>query len=114
MRGDAMKKLLLILLIMVLVVGCGTQPAEESTNGESTDMEMQEFTLEEIEQYNGENGMAYIVIDGDVYDVTEVPQWEGGMHQGFTAGDDFSEEILDAPHGKSVLDNLKKVGTIKE
>lgn len=70
-----------------------------------------EFTKEELAKFDGQNGnAAYVAIDGDVYDVTNVPAWNEGKHHGNTAGKDLSEIIIHAPHKKSVLAKLTKVG----
>lgn len=84
-----------------------------TTEGTST---TKTFTLEELAQYNGQNGQpAYVAINGTVYDVTNIPEWAGGMHQnGLTAGQDLSEYINSAPHGTSVLQNLPVVGELAE
>ena len=72
------------------------------------------FTIEELAKYNGKDGQpAYIAVDGIVYDVSDVPAWSGGKHQGFEPGQDVTDQIADiSPHGKRVLDNLPKVGTL--
>ncbi len=72
------------------------------------------FTKEELKKYDGQNGNpAYVAINGTVYDVTNVPQWNGGAHHGLTAGQDLTKEIANAPHGISVLANLPVVGKLQ-
>lgn len=72
------------------------------------------LTLEELSAFNGENGNpAYIAVDGVIYDVTNVPQWKGGLHNGFTAGNDWSDQIKKiSPHGVSKLKGIPVVGTL--
>ena len=84
----------------------------EDEGDEMTDDKV--FTLEELAKYNGKDGQpAYIAVDGIVYDVSDVPAWSGGKHQGFEPGQDVTDQIADiSPHGKRVLDNLPKVGTL--
>lgn len=74
------------------------------------------FTLEELAQFDGTDGKpAYIAVNGVVYDVTNVPQWRGGKHNGFTAGEDLTEEILNiSPHGVSKLNGVPVVGKLAE
>lgn len=73
------------------------------------------FTLEELAQFNGKDGVpAYVAVNGIVYDVTDVPQWKNGEHKnGITAGADRTKEITeDSPHGLSVLAELPVVGVL--
>ena len=75
---------------------------------------LQVFTLEDLASFNGEDGeKAYIAYKGLVYDVTDVPAWNNGNHDGNQAGKDMTEKFSDAPHGITVLDNLPLVGKLK-
>jgi predicted heme/steroid binding protein len=124
------------LLIAVLAVGCASKDAEvaattpaeatataeavataeatvaaESTAEASGQLEL---TIEELAAYDGKNGNpAYVAVDGVIYDVTDVSQWTGGKHNGYTAGQDLTEAIKKAPHGTSKLEGLPVVGKIK-
>ncbi|NCC79319.1 MAG: cytochrome B5 [Clostridia bacterium] len=75
-----------------------------------------ELTLEELAEYDGQDGnKAYIAIDGNIYDVTNLPPWSGGVHNDFPAGQDYTEEIREvSPHGLSPIEDLEPVGTIVE
>ncbi|HBU67175.1 cytochrome B5 [Lactobacillus salivarius] len=71
------------------------------------------FTLDELKNYDGKEGRkAYIAVDGVVYDVTNVAAWQGGTHHGNNAGNDVSDRIVKAPHGKSILEKLEVVGKL--
>lgn len=71
------------------------------------------FTLDELKNYDGKEGRkAYIAVDGIVYDVTNVAAWQGGTHHGNNAGNDVSDRIVKAPHGKSILEKLEVVGKL--
>ncbi len=74
------------------------------------------LTVEDLAQYNGKDGNpAYVAVDGVIYDVTDVPQWNKGSHNGQLAGNDLSDEIENlSPHGKKVLEKLPVVGSIVE
>ncbi len=73
-----------------------------------------ELTLEELAAFDGKDGKAaYVAVNGVIYDVTNVPQWVGGMHNGNTAGKDLTDVIKNAPHGESVLSKLTVVGKLK-
>lgn len=69
------------------------------------------FTVDELSTYNGENGSrAYVAYKGLVYDVTDIPAWKDGKHNGHEAGMDQTEAIKKAPHGDSVIERLEIVG----
>lgn len=71
------------------------------------------FTLDELKTFDGLNGnLAYVAVNGNVYDVTNAKGWSNGAHQTNLAGQDLSSVIASAPHGTSVLDNLTIVGTL--
>ncbi len=54
---------------------------------------------------------AYIVHNGQVYDVSDSPKWKNGRHFGkHTAGTDLTEAMKTAPHGVEVLERVKTVG----
>ncbi len=73
-----------------------------------------ELTLEELAAYDGKDGRpAYVAIDGTIYDVTDIPAWNNGTHNGNTAGKDQTEAIKRSPHGQSVLAKLPVVGKLK-
>jgi len=73
-----------------------------------------ELTLEELAAYNGKDGKpAYVAVKGVVYDVTNVPAWKNGMHNGNAAGMDLTDVITRSPHGESVLTKLPVVGKLK-
>lgn len=135
-----LKSLLFLGLTVLVLAGCGstaTNDAEtassmpevssvreslnpgmgsEATDSSMTAGEMRVFTLEELSQYNGKDGNpAYVAVDGVVYDVSDVEAWPDGEHKnGITAGNELSDEILNSPHGKQVLENLPVVGTLAE
>lgn len=49
------------------------------------------FTKEELSKYNGKNGMpVYAAVNGVVYDLSKIFEWQGGMHYGLIAGKDLT------------------------
>jgi len=71
------------------------------------------FTLDELKTFDGQNGnLAYVAVNGIVYDATNAKGWSNGAHQTHLAGQDLSSVIASAPHGTSVLDKLTIVGTL--
>lgn len=106
--------LTLILVVFTLIlVGCSSTsdtPTEENDGSEIV------LTVDQLKEYNGKDGKpAYISVDGVIYDVTEVEFWAGGEHNGFSAGNDLTEEIKNvSPHGVSKLDGLPVVGRLSK
>ena len=74
-----------------------------------------ELTLEELAKFNGKDGQrAFIAVDGIIYDVTDSRAWKDGMHNGFEAGKDLTEEIkTKSPHGIGKLEGITQVGKLK-
>ena len=85
------------------------------SNNYSYDRVENEFTVEELEKYNGENGNpAYVAIEGVIYDVSKIPAWKTGKHFGLTAGQDLSEQF-ESCHGIiDILANAPKVGVLMD
>ena len=92
--------------------------SDTATSGNAASAEatpaLLQLTLEELKQYDGQNGNpAYIAVDGVIYDVTNVPPWSGGTHNGFTAGQDLTDAIKTvSPHGVSKLSGVPVVGEL--
>lgn len=88
-------------------------PANETTALKETTPAVKTFTLQELKQYNGQNGNpAYVAIDGIVYDMTNSKLWKKGAHNGYEAGNDLSDFIKNSPHGKSTLGRVPEVGRL--
>lgn len=109
---------LLIVCIMVTACGSGGGDAAGSESpaadpGEDTGLVL---TLEELSQYDGKDGNpAYVAVDGVIYDVTDVPQWKNGEHNGYFAGQDLTDIIKnESPHGVSKLNGVPVVGKLAE
>lgn len=72
-----------------------------------------EYTLEELAEYNGKNGIAYIAYEGQVYDVSDNDLWKNGSHKGCNAGTDLTGKMDKTPHGAKILKGYPVVGTLK-
>lgn len=107
----------LVSAVLSLALIAGMSTSMHSALAESADeaLPMLSLTAQELALFDGKDGMpAYVAVDGKVYDVTDVPQWQGGTHQGqYEAGQDLSEAIHNAsPHGLSVLEDLPVVAVL--
>ncbi len=73
-----------------------------------------QFDEMELRAYNGEGGRpAYIAYDGVVYDVTNAPNWRGGMHRNMHyPGLDLTRSLRKAPHDASVFQRVPRVGRL--
>lgn len=76
--------------------------------------ELRKFTVEELKQYNGENGQpAYVAYKDRVIDVTDSKMWRNGAHmKRHQAGADLTSEIGEAPHDIDVLDRFPQIGVL--
>ena len=92
-----------------------TSSAAALASGEQTAAVLQ-LTSEELAQFNGQDGQsAYIAVDGIIYDVTNSGPWKDGLHNGYEAGKDLTQEIKNiSPHGVVKLNNVVEVGIIVE
>ena len=92
-----------------------TDEPEMETDEPMADTDSIELTLEALAAYNGKDGMpAYVAHNNIIYDVSDVPQWANGTHNGQFAGTDLTGIIEKAPHGVKNLELAKKVGVIIE
>jgi predicted heme/steroid binding protein len=114
--------IVMLVAILIVLAACGggtpapgasADATSSASAGESAEAQL-ELTADELAQYDGKDGQpAYIAVDGVIYDVTDVPQWRNGDHNGFTAGKDLTEEIKTiSPHGVSKLKGLPVVGKL--
>lgn len=107
--------IILMLAAVVLLTSCGGK-GTEANGGDAVDIEQKTFTREELAEFDGQDGRAaYIAVDGIVYDVTDVSEWQGGTHAKgrFMAGKDYSDEIKNvSPHGTGMLSRATEVGVL--
>ena len=87
----------------------------DTTTDTTTDpaAELTVFTIEELATYTGANGsLAYIAVNGIVYDATSV--FNNGQHQGIQiGGTDATTVFAASPHSASLLNSLVIVGTLE-
>lgn len=75
-----------------------------------------EFTKSELAKYDGKDGrMAYVAVDGTVYDVTGIIGFEDGNHFDVKPGTDATQGFYRCHEGeKKILNNLRVVGVMKQ
>ena len=101
--------MIVFISFLFVLIGC----TGNDTNQNHQEDTLIQFTLESLLQYDGRDGKeAYIAVDGYVYDVTQSSRWSNGNHNGYQAGQDLTDMIHSSPHGKSVLDNIPKIGIL--
>jgi len=108
---------ILVVLCISLLAGCGAGGEDAADADESAGEEAElTLTLEELAQYDGKDGSpAYVAVDGVIYDVTDVPQWKNGEHNGYSAGQDLTDIIKnESPHGVSKLRGIPVVGQLAD
>ncbi len=76
-----------------------------------------DLTLAELAQYDGKDGhLAYVAVNGIIYDLTESRLWRGGIHDPShgmaTAGKNLTEVIKQSPHGVKELKKFPIVGRL--
>ncbi|MCE5188935.1 MAG: hypothetical protein LLF75_07110 [Eubacteriales bacterium] len=88
-------------------------PAQTDGSAQSGALEL---TLSELAQFNGKDGNpAYVAVDGVIYDVTNLPKWKNGEHNGYSAGQDLTDIIKNkSPHGVAKLKDVPVVGKLIE
>ena len=81
----------------------------------NSDDEMRIFTKEDLKEYDGRNGVAYIAYRGRVYDVSGSYHWRKGVHHvRHRAGCDLTEALEQAPHGSDFLDKFPIIGELEK
>lgn len=76
---------------------------------------MKEFNPQTLAEFNGrqDGKPAYIAHDGKVFDVSASKLWKAGRHmKRHEAGNDLSEELAAAPHGKEIFERVPQVGVL--
>lgn len=80
---------------------------EVDGNQNQEETEIRVFTLEELANYNGENGKpTYVAVNGVVYDISTAKPWVNGKHNGLTAGTDLTSQFTKCHRG--MIQTLEK------
>ncbi len=71
------------------------------------------YSKSKLALYNGQDkSQIWVAFKGVIYDVTNSRLWKNGKHYEHWAGQDLTEELIDAPHSDSVFKKFPIVGYI--
>ncbi|WP_300259170.1 cytochrome b5 domain-containing protein [Clostridium sp.] len=87
---------------------------KESQRGKYIQGNLKDLTLEELAKYNGKNGnLAYIAVNGIIYDVTNEEIFKESPHNSLNLGSDITKEFNECHNeNESLLAKLPIVGTV--
>ena len=76
-------------------------------------MELRQIKKRTLALRNGsDKPEIWIAYKGFVYDVSASRLWKNGKHYEHWAGQDLTEELMNAPHTAGVFDKFIKIGTL--
>ncbi len=55
----------------------------------------------------------WVAFAGKIYDMTTSKLWKNGKHYEHWAGQDLTEELVDAPHSAKVFEKFEPIGQLK-
>lgn len=71
------------------------------------------ITLKQLALRNGQDKPGvWIAYKGIVYDVTKSSLWKTGKHYEHWAGQDLTDELIDAPHTDEVFSKFEAIGKL--
>ena len=74
---------------------------------------MKIYTKQQLALRNGQDKPEiWIAYKGFIYDVSDSRLWKKGMHYEHWAGQDLTEELLDAPHTEQVFEKFQPIGQL--
>jgi predicted heme/steroid binding protein len=73
-----------------------------------------EYTKAQLALRNGQDKpQIWVAYEGLIYDVTSSRLWRNGKHYEHWAGQDLTDELVDAPHTAFVFDKFVPIGRLK-
>ena len=74
---------------------------------------MKTYTAQQLALHNGQDKESiWVAYRGVIYDVTSSRLWREGRHYEHWAGQDLTEELMQAPHDSKVFEKLQVVGKL--
>ena len=78
-------------------------------------MHQKEISKRQLSLRNGqEKPEIWVAFRGNVYDLTVSKLWKNGKHYEHWAGQDLTDELVDAPHLENVFEKFEIIGTLKD
>lgn len=77
-------------------------------------MSIKTYTKQQLALRNGQDrDEIWVAWMGNIYDVTGSRMWRNGKHYEHWAGQDLTDELVEAPHNENVFDKFEVVGKLK-
>jgi predicted heme/steroid binding protein len=77
--------------------------------------ELPEYSISQLALRNGQDKpQIWVAYKGEIYDVTLSKLWRNGKHYEHWAGQDLTDELIDAPHTAHVFDKFIVIGRLKK
>lgn len=74
---------------------------------------MKFYTKQQLSLRNGQDKPEiWVAFKGIIYDVTGSRLWNKGMHYEHWAGQDLTEELINAPHTEKVFEKFLPIGQL--
>lgn len=80
----------------------------------TNDPPLKKYSKSQLALRNGQDREEiWIAYEGLIYDVSSSRLWKKGQHYEHWAGQDLSDELVDAPHNSNVFDKFVVIGIIE-
>ena len=74
---------------------------------------MTEYTRLQLALRNGQDrDEIWVAYQGKIFDVTQSRLWRNGKHYEHWAGQDLTDELVDAPHTEKVFERMTQIGIL--
>lgn len=73
-----------------------------------------EYSKSQLALRNGQDKpQIWVAYNSNIYDVSDSRLWKNGLHYEHWAGQDLTEELIDAPHSDTVFSKFEVIGILK-
>ncbi|PUV24657.1 cytochrome b5 domain-containing protein [Sphingobacterium athyrii] len=73
-----------------------------------------EYSKSQLALRNGQDKpQIWVAYNSYIYDVSDSRLWKNGLHYEHWAGQDLTEELIDAPHSDTVFSKFEVIGILK-